>query len=350
MDVLKIIAVLVLSISVYTAIGFFVNKIFHTAFQGAGLLLAGFFAYFSLFQIVYLPLVFTGQRVSLLTKVWGAVLAIILAEAVFLLWKNRRSPKRFHITGSKGILLLTGAVLLFQLYAMLTSKYNGFDTLFYIGQMNTAIQTDAMYLYEGTQGLQNQIIPLRYAISGFYMNGVVWSSLLKLHPILYSRYVVSFTCWLLSTLIVYKIAACTIGKADENRRWMFVTAVSFINIFWITSDYTSAKFLITRSLEAKAYCAGVIIPAFFLAALWLREDWKDRTAWLFLFLAAFAANGISFSSILIVPIMICVICFAGAVVEKERTIVRNGLVCLIAPALYIAAYLIYIKNPMMFLW
>ena len=342
MAVVKILVILLLTLCLYSSSGMIIVKLCKIRLHKCEELLAGFFGCYGLFQIIYLPIVFGQGSLTLLSRLWLVMMVLILA-AGFLTLKGRKKTQMPHFTGNRLLLALFVFVLLFELFYMLNGEYNGWDTAYYIGNMTTSLKTDTMYVFDGNTGVKLSELPLRYALSGFYMQGAVWCRLLDLHPLLYCHYVTPVFGWAFSNLIMYEIATQTVGKENENNRYLFVIFACLIN-FSFNSPYTTSEFLLTRSIEAKSYCANIIIPSIFLLTIRLKENWEEKTYWILLFIVSVAADTVSFSALLIVPVLLTIICLTGILIERNFRLIRYYFVCMICPVLYGAAYLAYVKG------
>lgn len=340
---------LLVQLYLFTALGTLALKLLHQKFRLTLAVLLGFFSYYALFQILYLPCMVWKIRLSVMGAVWLVfctglgILALILCRKMWgkaFLAACRR--KRRH----KGEILLAGAVLCFvgfQICYMVRYGYNGYDTQYYIGAVNTGVYTDSMFVYNAVTGMKEQELPLRYALSGFYMNAAVFCRFFQAAPILYMRYVTGILCSLLANTILYEIGRLFF---ERNRVrggcWMVIWGVG-LNFFF-RSMYTTSEFLLLRSYEAKAFCANVVLPGLFLACMWI---WKKRDHgkwWIYLGLITFSADTISMSAIVTAPAMAGALLLGRALTAKGRRRIGSALLCLLPCVLYLGVYLLAMKG------
>ena len=306
-----------------------------------------------MFQVAALPMILSQQKLSSLTKVWVGIVGIVLLAWG---WRQRREirtffQKRQGMPRTAGCLkssisitgILIAALLLLQLYYMLTNEYSGWDTAYYVGNMNTAVFTDTMYVFDGNSGWKVADLPFRYCLSSFYMQGAAVCLLTKLPALVYCRYVTPAVGWLVSNVIIWEIGRRTVGKREKRYAWWFLGAVCAVNFFF-ASTYTTSEFLLTRSLEAKSYCANIVVPIIFLIAIRLWERWREKDYWIVLFFVTFASDAISFSSLMLVPVLLTVLCGAMLLVERKAVIFRNYVACMIVPVLYGLVYYLHIEG------
>ena len=181
------------------------------------------------------------------------------------------------------------------------------------------------------------------AHSGFYMHGVVLCRIWKLHVLLYAHYVTPAILVFLSNAVLFEIGKALAGSRGFNYALGFVLLAGILQ-FSFVSSYSTSEFLLTRGAEAKGYCANVIIPTVFLIALHFRKVWNSRKYWVLLFLLCAGCDAVSFSSVLLVPTLITVICSAVFAVKRERGIWWRYAVTMVIPAIYAGVYFAFSIN------
>ena len=76
----------------------------------------------------------------------------------------------------------------------------------------------------------------------------------------------------------------------------------------------------------------------------LKDNWEEKTYWVLLFIVSVAADTVSFSALLIVPVLLTIICLTGILIERNFRVIRYYFACMICPVLYGVAYLAYVKG------
>lgn len=346
-DILKIVTIISLNLCIYYFCGEWVCKGAKIAGNILEKMIIGFFLYFALFQMVVLPAILMQGRMRIVVDIWSIVLLLIVCAGIYLL-KQRKKGIQLEMKRNFNFLLviLTGLLIALQIYYMVRNGYNGWDTAYYVGTMNTTMQTDTMYIYNGNDGIKEATIDFRYALSGFYMYGVVMCRIFKMHVLLYCRYVIPTILSILSNAILFELGMFLSKDRGINYALEFVLFADVLN-FAFVSTYSTSEFLLTRGIEAKGYCSNVIIPAIFLIVLHLNEECKSKKYWLFLLIVSIACNAVSFSSVLLVPALMTITVFALFFMKREIGILwRYGMV-MIVPSVYAMVYFLFTKNLLM---
>lgn len=308
-------------------------------------LVLGFFLYFALFQLLYLPCVMAKARLSFLGLLWMALCLVLGILALVLcrrMWgaalrafcrRKRRHPW-------EGVLALCVLLAMgFQIYYMVRYGYNGYDTQYYIGTVATGVHTDTMFVYNAVTGMKEEVLPLRYALSGFYMNWAIWCQALHVTPVLFMRYGVGALCALLANSILYELGRLFFPRRKaENGCWVVLVGIG-LNFFFRTM-YTTSEFLLLRSYEAKAYCANVVLPALFLACMWIWKKRDRKKWWIYLGTMMAAASTVSMSAMTTAPALVGAMLSGRVLACRGHRRVGSLILCLLPCLLYLGAYLL----------
>lgn len=335
---------------------------------GLGLLF-GVFVYFGIFQMAALPMIMMKQPLSRLSAVWMAV--VLAAVGIFLTGKQKERKGRGFSKGvspdgrkqnfdrkaalqEKGRLSLIKIVMLlvvgFQMYYIITSEYLGWDTSFYVGSIATSLARNSMYLYHSETGKPVTELPFRYALSGFYMHSAVWCQVLGIRAIYWAKIVQGGVLAVLSNAAVFELGKFLFsGKSYENLvkkekvtdcAAAMVIAAVILNVFF-DSMYSTSDFLMSRALEAKAYCSNLVLPCIFLYGMMLWRDNQNREAKIWLFTAAFSSVAISMSSLVIAPALLTILFLPVLLRTKTWKTVRLYVLCVLPNLMYLIVYLLF---------
>ena len=351
MQLIWVFCILALSLIVYGILGKAVCIRYHMRPVLPEVICIGFFFYFSLFQVLAEFMIFTRQKLHVLGMAWLLILVLLLLLSSCMIRKEKKDRRQTGaaavtaVRPERAVRLLTAlmaaAVVCECLTAVLMQRNIGWDFAYYIGNITTSVDTDTMYLYDGSSGLLRETMELRYALSSFYMNTAWISQLTRIPALLLQKYVTGVLCVLLANAVVYSFAM-EVFRRDRKKSAALVTLTILLNLFWDVYD-TAGQFLMLRGYEAKAYCACVVLPMilYLLYRIW-RND-RDRGVWAELFLTAFASVAVSMSSIVIAPVLITIMLLAHMLVEKSRDLVliRRAVVCLLPNICYLIVYLFY---------
>ncbi len=303
--------------------------------------LVGFFAYFALFQFMYVPMVLLRLHFHVLAYGWGiALVVMVLVCAVYLVSVGGKKPLEMPEVTSEAAPWIKWGALLFCagfLVFLVLQQYLGWDTAFYMGNMNEAIYTDTMYLYNGNDGTLMKHMDLRYALSGFSMQFTIPCFFLGISPVIMCYYGIRGLGAILALIIVYDFGMLLFEK-NETAAYLTVGAFLIVNILFFTRSATSL-FFIRRMYEAKGYCANVVLP---MVALLLVMIYKKcgKHMWALLFSICLGSVGASMSSMMLVPALLALGSILIAVNERRIRPVFYAIVCALPNLCYVVLYLL----------
>lgn len=327
-------------------------------------LLTGIFAYHSLFQLEALPLILCKQRLSRLTLLWGITITAVLVCWLFLErrrgklpWGVRRTDgayQKWKGGKQRGLYFLIYAVMMLavavQMYYIITKDYLGWDTAAYVGTIGNSVTTDRMYVYNGESGKKESYLDFRYALSSFYMHAAVWCRVLPVHIIYYAKIVQGGVLAILANTVIFEIGRFLFsgeryrgkltGRQVTGCAAGMVIAAVVLNFFY-QSIFTTSEFLLNRALEAKAYCANLLLPFLFLLCLMMWRDSSRKETKLMLFITALGSVPMSMSALVTAPALITVMMVPVLLRDKKLRQVGLYLLCMLPNLLYLVIYLLY---------
>ena len=298
--------------------------------------LYGFFFSMLFFEILYLPFVLLKLPFHILK--WTFLLIIIAGLLIAAYWYVKKvsvfSSHRIMDSGvtvtNAFLLVAFVATILATGFAML-QKYDGWDTTFYVGTINTTLYEDTMYLVDGRTGIPAETIDFRYALSGFYIFFTIFASLFHLPARVMAFFVMRGLCVILAAAIVY-LAGEILFRKNRKKASVLLICYLFVMFFW-TPLHSTAYFLFIRGYEAKGFCANVVIPAFLYGVLLLFKETKEpkqEDAWLpwkRMFLISWASVPISMSAMAIIPAGIFVSGLTLFFMRKQKMQILFGSFC-----------------------
>ncbi len=340
---LLMVFVLGIEFAIY-GVGF--QKLFRLELAGYETVLAGFFAYFGLFQAAALPMILLQRPFHELMWLWVAVSialnCLILATAKEILFGWLRGMGA-AIRRMGGALFFIALLLLgFTCYFQWAQHYLGWDTSFYIGTVNTTLHTDTMYVYDGNSGLLASTLPFRYALSAFYMHSALLCRVGGVSAMMAQKCVMGTICVGMHGAILFALGRRLFPR-KEKAALLFVCVVLLLN-YGLNTIYASSSFLLVRAYEAKGFCANVVIPAVFYGIFCVWADAGKREPWYLLFAVGFASVPVSMSSLLIVPVMIGMAALVECVLQKDWKVLGRGVLCALPNGAYLLAYFLYAQG------
>lgn len=309
------------------------------------ILLTGFFLYFTLFQILYLPLMFLKQPLHILSTVWGIVCSFIIVVFLILFFTRNKisniSEKvkmhAFKWNSDTGMWLIMLTLLMIQMFFSITSGFNGWDTAYYISNVVQSMDTDTMYLFDGYTGVKDTVINMRYAMCSYFMHSAVIGDIFQIHGAVVCRFFNTAVCHIFSAYVVYLL-----GKEVWNEKGSACALVSFwiLANFGLSTMYFACQFLMIRSYEAKACCANIVLPAILLIIIRIfkHPEWKGK--WWILLPVNIAAVAISSSCLLLVPFLEGLMMLSYLITTKKGREIGQMFLCLFPCICYLGLYVV----------
>lgn len=340
---------IIIHIVLFLLVGSGLSKLLKLNLSGLETILIGFFGYYGIMHLVYLPSMLLRVSFSMFVILWTIVGSVLLLLIVIYcnsqLWVDTKEILREVSTKAKHLMILTAFIIcVFVLYQALFNAH-GYDASFYIGTIGTTLYTDTMFIYHGETGWPEPRIDFRYALSGvFYMNTAFWCRLLGIPPLMAQKYTFGSLGILLHSALVFMIGL-KIFELDTSKKkayWFTIVALA-LNVFFITT-YSSSGFLLKRGFEAKSYCANVLFLAVFYLIICLWKNNEMNKYWKALFIIAFASVPITMSSLVILPAMIFIFIISEWIIKKDKLILLKGSISLIPNGIYLLIFYLFIRG------
>ena len=303
-------------------------------------LLAGFFLYHAVFQVIALPFMFLQKTLSLLAAFWGA------AAAAVILWSAWRSGRLWVRTAGERLRGLFGkdrwgwaALLLTGVLVLVSSLiYVSFwDATYYVGQVSFSVYTDTINQIDPLSGRFLESFDLKHCLATYHVNDAVICRLFGIHPLIETKTVMVIAVMILTSLVYYRIGLKLFhGRKSSVTIFLFFV---FVLHLWTYSAYTGAGFLLFRTYEGKAVTANLSIPAILCLLLDLYGGRESRQTWMFLLITVWGAAAIASSAMFLLPAMLAAGLIPLAAIRRQPAVLgRMVLVmlpCLAAAACYL---------------
>lgn len=300
--------------------------------------LMGFLLYFSLFQLLAFPMTLLQRSLTDLLRTWSIAVLVICLFFVTdkRFWKNSGDVLcALSSKSTKWLILIMTVLWILQSWIMVNSIGSLYDIAYYVGEVNSSVYTDTMWIYDGSSGMKCEYLPIRYAISSFWTHDALLAKLFAIHGTVVCRYFNSLVLSVLSTVAVYAMAREIFD--DKNNCYMTV-------IFWIlanmgaTEMYHQNNFLLFRAMENKSYCCNLLIPIVITLILRIWKKSNEKSDWVCLFIANIAGVAISGTAMILVPVLVgC--CLCGHWIQTRKSIDFWRMVgCLVPCVVYIMIY------------
>ena len=320
----------------------------------SGAVLSGFFFYYLLFDLFCLPIMLNYRPLSLLTSIWIPFVCVIMVVAVVVRRKGILSMLRsLRETGERHpyffffLFLITGIQV-----ALVVAAYQfTFDAAYYVANVTTSITTDMMNIYDPFTGDWQDHFEMRYLFATYPMNDAVLCQFTGIHPLVWTKTVMTGTAVILCNVVYYKIGRLlfegqgALGASGETRGkvLLFLLIVGLINFFF-TSIYTASAFLTTRSYEGKSLLGNVVVPAIFYLYLKMLKRGESVRDWLALGLICLSSTALSNSANMLVPATVGIFFLSLSLVRRKPLIFMRAILCTVPCLCLMVAYVLYVRG------
>lgn len=329
---------IILELLVFFCAGSLLMRLLRMKAETSMALFMGYLLYFSVFELIAVPMTLKWVSLTCFAWVWAAVMVITVLTGCILLhgqWARQIREWGNVFRNHSWMLFLVAAVVLLQCLMVAAYQDNTADAAHYIGTVSTSVYTDTLARYNPLTGVIQKKFNIRYDLSAYPMNNAVWCRLLGIHPIVQSKIVMAVVNILMINLIFYQMGK-KLFRQDVKKADLFVAFVCLLQLFSY-SLYTSGTFQLTRCYEGKALLANVAIPAAFYAAVCLWMDEKTMNTWVFLMLASISALTFSGSSI-IYPVAVSAAVLPVMLFRRKLSWAIPYALCMVPGFLYAAVY------------
>lgn len=337
----KVILVFFIYAVVFLAFGSLISEKKRSCFSFSRAWLFGFFLYYTVFQIVTLPLMFAQSSLTLLSGVWA-----VLAGGITV-WSAVKHGRRWLLAAAERAKDLAGRdlwnwipVLIAGINVVLVSVlYVSFwDATYYVGQVSFAVYTDTINLIDPLSGEFLQLFDLKHCLATYHVNDAVFCRLFEIPPLIETKTVMVAVIAIMTNLLYYRLGSRLFqGKKKAVAVFMILTlAVNFCTY----SAYSTAGFLLFRTYEGKAITANISLLTVFYLFLDIYSGEGEKRPWRLLLLVSWGAVAIASSAMFLMPAALA----AGAVpyaLMKRRPAVLGKMFLAMLPCLaVIACYLL----------
>lgn len=317
-------------------------------------IIIGFFVYFSLFQLVALPLKITLQPLSMLSSIWAVCVIIIVISVSAVVIKEklieqeskkRRKPQK-GIFSKKDLYYVIAiiAIVLIQFFIIELNQRVGspLDASYYIGEVVSSVYTNTIAQYDAYTGMKLNVLNSSYLLENYQMHSAVSSQLFHIHPLLEMRTTMTGVVVILTNVVLTCFAKMLFHK-NIKKMTLFLLFIAIINVCY-ASWYSASLFYFNRTFEGKAILSSMIFPAIFYVIFRImkshdnNQKTKVRVEWIELFVLVFGTFCINMSAMFLVPVLLSALLIPFAFMKRSWVIFRNYVISLIPCILVIGYY------------
>ena len=347
MELVKCIAIIILCFVLFWLFGSILTRCFVKEKCSIGLtLILGFFGYYTLFQIITIPMMFAMQPLSHLTALWTCLVGIVMVLSIAI------NKKRW--TKEVGALctylkagdwkkreyfwdILVAAVILINVIIVSVIYSSYWDATYYVGTVSYSVYYDTINTIYPLSGALMEALDIKHCLATYHMNDAVFCQLFGIHPMIQTKTIMVAVITIILNIVYMQFGRLFFGS-NRRRRAMFQLFCLLINLCTYTA-YTSSSFIMLRTYEGKAV-AGAIVSAcllYWFISLFIKEK---RFYWFGLFVTAWGAISISSSAVFIVLAGIGCFSLVEAVHRRQFLVLVKGFLCAVPALIILGCYLL----------
>ncbi len=304
----------------------------------------GFFAYYALFAIVCLPVMFTYRPLSLLSSIW-MIPCIILPVASAALFgrqwvqkaKDVMADIRTHKALFVTVIVITLAV---TTLAVITYSFT-LDAAYYVATVTTNVDTNMINVYDPFTGNWQDHFELRYVFATYYANDSVVCQLTHIPALIETKGVMSSVVMLIVNMIYAKI--CRFLFDDDRRALLMYILMTAVNFLFI-SIYTTSNFLMTRTYEGKSIVGNISVLLIFLFYMMILRDESEKGMFLKLFIVCLGTATVSSTANMVIPAEVFLLFLPLAVMKKKPGYIIKAALCIVPEIIMMLIYVLYVKG------
>lgn len=268
--------------------------------------MTGFLLYYSLFQIIALPMKITRQPLSRLTIVWGCILLLL---AAYVLVRRRGvladSIRKLFVSRQKLVLVLFMAVMAVGIAVLLgwnTNTISDYDSGYYIGLPVSSVYSNTLELLSPFEGKVLKEPQAFYIMNTDTLHSAIVYQALKIHPLMERKWSFTIAMALLFEMVLYQCGRLFFEK-EHAKTGVFCLAANLALLFSYSIGGVSHYFAY-RTYEGKAIVCYLYMTMIFCFGLALYKKAEGGWPWAGLLLCT--VSGISFTNtaLFVVPCMV----------------------------------------------
>lgn len=298
----------------------------------------GMLLYYSVFQLLAVPVTLLKQPLSLLSALWAATVVIVTVISVIRnrkMW-YKRGKELALCSRKQKLLLLVPAVITaaMAVYVSLRQIYY-LDAAYYVGNVTTSVFTNTINRYDPYTGNPLEVFAIRYLFSNYNIQDAVVCQITGIHPLIETKTIMAAVVMIVSNIVMWQICGLFYKEDTGSKVMMFVFA-AVIQLFSVTYyiTYSSSSFLLMRTYEGKNILASILAPGLLLLFGRIVQQPEQKANWIFLFLLSFAGPVLSTSASTLLPVGLSA-CLLPYMIWKKKARILIPYLCCILPSIVI---------------
>lgn len=344
MIIVKAVAVLLVNFIMYLSFGSFFTV---RAGRKWSLILTvsiGFFAYYAVFALLCLPIMFTYRPLSLLAYIWLVPCAAALVVSAILYarqWKDKLSEISTDIRANRRYFVVIAVIALISAAAAVITYSFTLDAAYYVATVTTNVDTNMINVYDAFTGDWMDHFELRYVFATYYANDSVICYLTGLPALVQTKTVMSFTVMMLANALYVLI--CGYFFDDKKKALVMYIFMAAMNWLFI-SIYTTSDFLMTRTYEGKSIVGNISVILIFVLYMMLIKEEDSRGLFIKLFVVCLGTATVSSTANMVIPAEVAVLFIPYALLHKKPSVLIRIFACVLPEIIMMLIYVLYVKG------
>ncbi len=344
MILIKAVAVFLVNFILYATFGSFFGISKKEKWSLTVTVMIGFFAYYALFALVCLPIMFTYSPLSLLAHCW-IVPCVAVPFASFVIYRKEWAVKIRELVGTiahEKYFWITIVAVTAASAALTAITYNfTLDAAYYVANVTTNVDTNMINVYDAFTGSWQDHFELRYVFATYYAADSVVCCLTGLPALIETKIVMSVTVMVIVNML-YVLLCRQFFKEHASALLMYVLMVA-VNFLFI-SNYTTSNFLMTRTYEGKTVVGNISLIAIFILYMMMVSEGPKRGSFLKLFIVSLGTATVSSTANMVIPAEICILFVPYAICHKKPGMLPKILLCIVPELVMMLVYVLYVKG------
>lgn len=308
-------------------------------------IVVGFFFYYTVFFVFCIPIMQYYRPMTMLTKTWLCVVAVITILSACLngkAWVTRFMGVIDWIKKHPYITLCIGIIVAVQVVLVCFTYNFTLDAAYYVANVGTSVDTNMMNVYDPFTGAWQDHFEVRYFFATYSIQDAIVCQVTGIPALIWTKSVMALTIIIL-TNIVYFLIAKKLFNNDYKASTVMMGIMLFVNLTFYTI-YTSSEFLMTRTYEGKAIVGNLSLFTVFYVFILMTDNEDFRLPWLTLFIICFGSTTISSSANMLIPVEVTVLFIPYIVRSKAYKQLVKYIACVVPGVVFSLAYVLYVKG------
>ncbi|MDO5390790.1 MAG: DUF6077 domain-containing protein [Eubacteriales bacterium] len=306
--------------------------------------LTGFMLYFSLFQVIALPMKILHRPLHQLTLAWSVLVALLCLFSLItrhkILYKCISGNFSFSRNTPCILIIFFISIALAVFLGFNTNSISDYDAAYYIGLPSSSVYSDTIELMSPYTGTMLEDPEHFYILNTDTVHSAVIYQLINLHPLVWLKWSWTIILSLLFEGALYKCGESLFQKEYQKTTVFFI--LSNLTLLFSYSLSGVSHYFAYRTYEGKAITCFFYTTVIFCFCLQLYKDIDAHWVWSSLFFCTLSELSFCNTAIFVVPCMIAITLIPYVFTEVFRhhnwKICRNYVLILLPAVMWLIFY------------